>query len=57
MFRILGGDFSGLSSATINKINSPANIINSLAGFLSSPLSGITLPYIINGNLSFITKV
>ena len=56
-FGTIGGDLQGFASGAINIINAPAQIMNSLAGFLSSPLSGITLPIFIIGGLYIITKV
>ena len=41
------GDLQGSASGAINMINAPAQSMNPLAGFLSSPLSGITLPIIV----------
>ena len=55
-FGTIGADIQGVASGAINMINMPAQIMGSISGFLSSPLSGITLPIIIIGGLYFITK-
>ena len=55
-FGTIGADIQGVASAGINMINMPAQIMASISGFLSNPLSGITLPIIIIGGLYFITK-
>ena len=55
-FGTIAGDLQGVASGAINTINMTAQIINSITGFLSSPLSGITLPIIIIGGLYFIKK-
>ena len=56
-FGTIGGDLQGLASGKTNIISAPGNVANALAGYLHSPLSGITLPIIIVGGLYFITKV
>ena len=55
-FGTIGADIQGVASAGINMITMPAQIMSSISGFLSSPLSEITLPIIIIGGLYFITK-
>ena len=49
------GDLQGLALDAINIISAPANIMNLLAGYFNSLLSGITLPLIIIGGPCFIT--
>ena len=55
-FGTIGADIQGVASAGINMITMPAQIMSSISGFLSNPLSGFTLPIIIIGGLYFITK-
>ena len=50
-FGSIGGDLQGLAFGAINIINAPAQIMTSLAKFLSSFVSGITLLIIIIGVL------
>ena len=56
-FGTIGRVLKGLASGEINMINMPAYIMSSISGFLSSPLSGITLPIILTGGLYLIIKV
>ena len=56
-FGTIGGDLQGLAGGLINTVSAPGNIANALAGYLNSPLSGITLPLIILGGLYVASQV
>ena len=53
----LGGVLERGAGAVTNTIAGPGNVMNAMANYLNSPLSGITLPIIILGGLYVASQV